>query len=647
MKIIHVIPLKKGIWKDDLTYFTSLDTPAGSIVSVPVRSKNTLALVTSVEDLSLEKSNVKNMDFNLRKVTESKGNSIFLKEYLEAVFETGKYFIQNKNISISSLIPVIFIEEYDKIMKIALDKNTENNQNTKPAINLKTEKSLFQYPLEERISIYKTLIRESFAKGKSMFIVVPTELYADKFTQSLTKGIEQFTFTMHSGISPKKILQTYGHIVNATHPVLVIGTTPFLSIPQKNLGTIIIENESSNAYKMITRPYFDMRTFVEIFASKLNVKLVLADDLLRFETIERMERDNFNTLYPLSFRIKNTVEIKVISKNKENENSEENKKFKILEDASIEEIKKTIQNKKNVFVFTLRKGLATMTVCRDCGETIMCDKCGSTLVLYTSQNGEKKIFVCNKCGNEKDANTKCSSCESWNLIPLGIGTDTVYEHLKELLPKNKIFKLDKESAKSKTGAKKIIEEFESTHSAILVGTEMALMYMQEKVPLTVISSFDSLWSIPNFKMGEKILRILLQIIEKTNEKFIIQTKNDKDEIVATVMKENILSFVRSELEDRKNLNYPPFKRFIKVVYTGDKEETKRTREILKDLFSEYNPEIFSGFIPKMKGKYATNMLIKIAPEKWNAGNVIDEKLSTKLSSLPPSFQTFVDPEDLL
>src|SRR5680860_529358 len=112
MKILSVIPLKKSILKGNLTYFSSLDIPVGSIVSVPLRNKKTLGLVVATEDLSQEKSNVKKMNFNLKKETK----------------------------------------------------------------NIKAEKLLFQYPFEERMSIYKTLIRESFAKRKSVFIVLPTEI---------------------------------------------------------------------------------------------------------------------------------------------------------------------------------------------------------------------------------------------------------------------------------------------------------------------------------------------------------------------------------------------------------------------------------------------------------------------------------------
>ena len=117
MKIISVIPFKKGIIKGDLTYFSGLNIAVGNIVLVSIRSKKTLALVTAVEELANAKSVVRGMDFNLRKVLENKGPSVFLKVFLDAIFDTSKYFAQSKNNAITSLIPNIFLEEYDKIVR--------------------------------------------------------------------------------------------------------------------------------------------------------------------------------------------------------------------------------------------------------------------------------------------------------------------------------------------------------------------------------------------------------------------------------------------------------------------------------------------------------------------------------------------------
>ena len=77
MKIVTVIPLEKGVFKTDLTYFTAKDIKNGSIVNVPVRNKKILGLVISCQDVSNEKSGIKGMPFNLKKIIEIKKHSIF------------------------------------------------------------------------------------------------------------------------------------------------------------------------------------------------------------------------------------------------------------------------------------------------------------------------------------------------------------------------------------------------------------------------------------------------------------------------------------------------------------------------------------------------------------------------------------------
>jgi primosomal protein N' (replication factor Y) len=646
VKIISVIPLKKGALRGDLTYFTSLEIPAGNIVTVPVRKQNVPALVTSSEDLKSSKSDVKGMDFNLRKVQANLGKSIFLKEFLESIFDVSDYFAQNKNSAITSLIPSIFIEKYEKLAKIkkGLQADEKNSR------SIKSEKLLFQYPFRDRISVYKTLVRESFARGKSIFLVLPTESDIAKFEKELKKGIEQFTFALHSGIPAGKNLISYEKIVTSSHPVLILGTPPYLSVPLQNIGTIILEHENSNGYRMIGRPYFDLRIFAELYASKLGARFIMADELLRFETIGRADTDHLAPLHPLSYRIDFAGDTK-ISKREAGERGDR-KKFQILNEDTVNKIRVRLEENKKVFIFSLRKGLATQTLCRDCGDTVSCKKCGAPLVLYLTHSGQKRMFVCNRCEEEKEGDTACSSCKSWNLVPLGIGTDTVYEEIKKLFPKTPVFQLDKESAKTAAGAKKIIKEFTENKSAILIGTEMSFFYQKEEVALSVVASFDSLWSIPNFKMSEKIIHIILSTVNITEEELIIQTKNDKDIIIESVKSGNLLSFVREELADRKKLDYPPFKRFIKITHTGSKEETRVVRKVMEEMFEGYAPEIFSGFVARIKGKYITNALIKLDPKRWSlpeisAGGSIDKNLLEKLSSLPAVFAIHVDPEDLL
>ncbi|HEV7702548.1 MAG TPA: hypothetical protein VGO63_03865 [Candidatus Paceibacterota bacterium] len=646
MKIVNVIPLKKGILKGNLTYFTTKEIESGSIVTINLRGKRTLGLAVSSENVSNTKIDIKEMNFNLKKIIEVKEKSIFRKEYIESVIHASEYFVSGKSNSITSMIPASFREEYDAIA-LGFKKFKPSSHATSAPKNLRSEKMLLQESFENRISIYKTLIRENFASHKSVFIVLPTEKDIENLEEHLSKGIGQFIYTFHGGFTQKKALEKLIGAMATEHPVLLLGTAPFLSVPRADIGAIIVEHESSSSYKMIAPPRFDLRVFAEIFAEKINAKFILSDNLLRFETIARREIDGLLPMHPLSFRIDFDGEIEIESREAKEAREGKSQPFKIFREASRKEIENAVLNKKNTFIFTLRKGLATQTLCGDCGQTVSCEKCLAPLVLYNSNAKKKRFFVCNRCGDEKTVDTVCTHCQSWNLVPLGIGTDTVVEEISMFLPEAKIFKLDKESVKSKKEAEKIAKEWEETKGAILVGTEMALHYMKNKVALSIIASFDSFWSIPNFKMSEKIIQLAVSILSKTKDKFIIQTKNAKDSVVLAVQSKNLLPFVRSELEDRRNLSYPPFMRFIKIKHAGNKAETLKAAKIISETLEGYKPLIFSGFSAQVKTKYITNALIKIKTTEWSYLSKIDKNLLAKLQALPPSFEIFVDPEDLL
>jgi primosomal protein N' len=640
MKIVTVIPLSKGFFTENLTYFTTKEVAVGNVVVASLRNKKILGLVISTSEASSAKGEIKEMDFNLKKIIEVKTDSIFAEEFLKSAILVSRYFAMSESAALSYLLPAVCKENYDKIAQFQKDSLAPKE---KPKKEIRSEKLLFQTTLEERLSSYKTLIRGSFAEKKSVFIVLPTENNISRFSEILTRGIENFTFALHSSLTPKKALAAIEKIVKTDHPVLILATAPFLAVPRADISTIIIEHESSSGYKTITKPHFDLRTFVEVYAARTGARLILSDSMLRFETIARKELDGLHPLHPLSFRTNFDGQIKIAPKGD---------RFEVLTEENLELIRNLIEKKKKVFVFALRKGLATMTVCRDCKNILGCPHCSAPLVLYLSRDGKKRMFICNKCHEDVRPEISCKHCSSWNLMPLGIGTDTVYEILKQNFPKTKIFQLDKENARNAKGAEKIAQDFEESEGSILVGTEMTLFYIKNKLSVSIIASFESLWNIPNFKIGEKIINILLSLISITEGSLIIQTKQENDPAINAVRKENLLHFVRDELKDRETLGYPPYKRFIKITHMGDKEAAVEAKKILAEEFAEFEPEIFSGFVGKIKNEYATNALIRLERTKWSLpelilGGSIHNELLRKLSNLPREFMVLVDPEDLL
>src|SRR5579864_1128339 len=109
MRIVTVIPLAKGVFKENLTYFSAKNIDNGSIVSITLRNKKILGLVVSSVDASDAKIDLKNRQYNLKKINEVKEHSIFRNEFLQSVFEANKYFAGKINDSFA-LIPAIFRE---------------------------------------------------------------------------------------------------------------------------------------------------------------------------------------------------------------------------------------------------------------------------------------------------------------------------------------------------------------------------------------------------------------------------------------------------------------------------------------------------------------------------------------------------------
>ena len=496
---------------------------------------------------------------------------------------------------------------------------------------------------DDRYAQYKSIIREEFAKGSSVFFCLPTIQDTKKAKKSLQKGIEPFTFILHSSISKKTLIETTNKILNEKHPVLIIGTGGFISAPFKNISTIIVDKENSRAYKSQIRPYVDMRNFMEIYASEANLKIIFGDLLLRTDTIWRQKTGDLIELSSLKFRSLTTSKQEIIdmrSATEEITRDDKNKKFKILSDSLKNQIEKTIENNEHMFIFTARRGLSPSTVCADCGNVVKCNSCGAHTVLHKSPI--ENFFLCHKCGERRSALEKCLHCGGWRLTTLGIGSELVEEKIKELYPHANILRIDADTTSTNKKVQTNIDKFYNFPSCILVGTEMALLYLTKNIENSAVASIDSLFSIPDFRVNERVLNILLKIRSITDKNFIIQTRDVSQKVFDYAIKGNLIDFYKEEIEDREKLSFPPFSTLIKISISGTKEEVMKSVESIQEMIEPYDIDIFPAFIPQSKGKFAVNGIIKISNGKWP-----DEELYKKLKSLSPNILINVDPDSLI
>ncbi len=629
MNIIQVIPIRKGIGLNTLSYFTSIDVAPGAIVEVPLRSKMISGLVVKVESAQSLKSEIKSADFAIKKVDSLKSTNVFTPAFLKAAEKTADFFAASTGSILNALIPSIILKN---IKDIEIGKL--------PLVPSKLhEKYVIQGDDEERFTNYRSLIRQEFAKKTSVFFCVPTIEDAKRSKIQLEKGIEDYTFMLHGSLTKKTLVDTWNKIQKETHPIVIIATGQFLSMPRHDIHTIILEKENSRSYKNQYRPYLDLRTFVEFYSEQIQARLVMGDILLRTETLWREANGDLVQTAPFKFRSLTTAQ-ELLKDMRVYKNAKGS--FKIFSDEVEELIKHNKENSERMFILTTRRGVAPSTVCGDCQNIVMCNNCSSPVVLHKSKSGEQNFFMCHRCGERRSTEEYCKMCGSWKLGTVGIGIDLIHDKIKDRFPDIKVFRIDADTTKTEKALTDTIAAFQSSPGSILLGTEMAMLYISERVDNSAIISIDSLFSIPDFRIHEKIFYLLLKIRAMTARRFILQTRNPEEKILEYALKGNLIDYYRDQIADRERFQYPPFTTLIKITLEGEKDAIVKDMDTVQDMLDPYEVEIFPAFTQTQRGKFVLHGLLKIPRKNW-----INPDLLMKLRSLPPQVSVKVDPESLL
>ncbi|MBU6370498.1 MAG: hypothetical protein KGH93_02405 [Patescibacteria group bacterium] len=630
MRVLEVIPIARGIGTETLSYFSLNDVPEGAVVRVPLRKKIVPALVVASSPAAEKKSELRRSAFALKRVERLPFSPFVRPEFVETARVVADRYAGFTGAVLGSLVPAIFFEKADGLAPSAHAEHAEA-----------AEKFAVQSADEDRFARYRSIIREEFAKGRSVFLLAPSAERAAVCHELLSKGIEKYSFLLHGTISKKNLLGSAKRILAETHPLLLVGTGAYLSLPRGDIGCIIAENESARGYRTMTRPYADIRHFAEIFAERIGAKMVFGDSLLRIETIERVRRGEIVEVAPLQFRPTAGKEIEIADlREKPDPAGGKKAPFRILSPNAENIIEKNIKNGGHIFLFAARRGLAPVTVCGDCGTIVECASCGAHVVLHESRAGN--FFLCHRCGARRDARETCKTCGSWKLNTLGIGTALVEKTVKERYPDANVFRLDADAAKTSARIKETVEAFSAAPSAILVGTEMALPYLAARGVDDTIATLDAYFAIPDFRIDERVMHIMLSLRSISRGVCIIETRDAARGVFTAACSGSLVDFVKDEIADRQALSYPPFSTIIKISASGSKTAVARSVTEIETMIAPHTLDIFPALLPHGKDEHAVIGIMKIPQEKWP-----DERLLAALRALPSSISVTVDPESLL
>ncbi|MEX0931315.1 MAG: hypothetical protein WDZ88_01050 [Candidatus Paceibacterota bacterium] len=628
MFLLTVIPISRGIRVTQLSYFCSTHIPSGSFVTIPLRNKSAKALVVKCSPAEEEKASIKNAGYALKKIVPKNIKTQFDEALISASQKVANHYATNLGGILFHTVPTAYYEAVFDSKKI-LPKKTRH-----------FEQVVLQAPDADRFAQYKSIVREAFAQKDSVCVIAPTQHDVEKLYATLSRGIESYTYTLHGSLTKKQQKETAENAQKNEHPVLVIATPPFLSLPRGDIQTLILERESSRAYRSRSRPYITFSYFVEEYARKRNIHFIRADTLISLETFKTL--DDFEPVVSSSLAFRPLTSAQCTTVDMEEERKKAvliNQPWSVLSNQLRTLIEKAHDESKQLFLFNAKRGLSPTTLCGDCGTIVSCTQCQKNVVLHKTSKGN--IFLCHRCGEKRSAKEVCVNCESWNLKTYGVGTERIVEEIEQDYPNAHVFLLDSNSAPTYAKGKKIFESFKETPGGILVGTETAIHFITDPLPFIGVVSLDSFFAIPDFRINERIVSLITTLRTTATEQFLLQTREPDQSCISLGMRGSLLEFLREEYSLRKDFGYPPFTVPIRISVSGKKDSARKNIESIAEALSEYSPKTFPAFVQK-KGVFTMHLILFVPEKEW-----VIASLSEYLQSLPQDILVTIDPETIL
>ncbi len=527
------------------------------------------------------------------------------------------YYMAEEGLFLKSSLPKKVFE-----IKESLDFSDANPEFTinNPEIDLTEEqkKAISQIALDKfnvyllfgvtgsgKTEVYLRLIEETLKTGKKAVVLVPeialTPQYIKVFSERFSK---EAISIIHSRLTKKEKFENWLRFTKGKSPIL-IGTRSAIFVSFERVGLVVIDEENDDSYKQENKPCYNAKDIAIYRAKKENIPVILSSATPSIESLHKAVEGRFQ-LIKLNRRVGEVGLPKVfITKFKGRE---------LLTEESLIAIEKTLKKHQSVAVLINRRGFSRYLVCENCGYVFKCPNCSVSLVYH--KNSEK--LKCHWCDSSFSIPHSCPVCGSGELSDRGTGSQKMEEELKRAFPQANIQRFDKDITTKKGEFERIINQLHSGEIDILVGTQMLSKgHDISKIGLVIVSDFESLFSVPDFRAFEKGVSLIIQTAGRSGRKrkgnVIIQTCAENSHLFKFIVEHNYFGFYKEEIKTRELFNYPPFSRLIRIVSSSSKRE--KSEKIINAVFESLKGE-FEILGPskcpiyKLRNKFRYHMIIK-------------------------------------
>lgn len=421
-----------------------------------------------------------------------------------------------------------------------------------------------------KTEVYLQAIDRAVGMGKDAILLVPEISLTPQMVRAFRKRFGDRVAVLHSRLSLGERYDQWRRICRGEVNI-AIGARSAVFAPFNNLGLIIIDEEHETSYKQSTDPKYHAREVAIQRGRLVNAPVVLGSATPSLESYYNAKQGIFRyTELPRRIGNRPLPEVHVVDMREEMKAGNRTMFSRLLQD----KIEEALTKGEQMILFLNRRGYSTFVLCRECGHVLTCKECDVSLVYHA----DIVKMICHYCGYIGSVPNVCPNCKSRYIRYFGVGTQKVQNEVERLFPNARVIRMDADTTTRKGSHGRILKAFENHEADILIGTQMvAKGFDFPDVTLVGVISADTSLNLPDFRSSERTFQLLTQVAgragrgEKAGE-VVVQTYNPNHYSIVTARGHDYKAFAEQELEERKELDFSPFCRLIRIVFSDKLEE---------------------------------------------------------------------------
>jgi primosomal protein N' (replication factor Y) (superfamily II helicase) len=475
-----------------------------------------------------------------------------------------------------------------------------------------------------KTEIYIRLIEEQLNMGRQVLYMLPEIALTTQIIFRLKKHFGEVTGVYHSRFSDPEKVEIWKKVADSDPDSgyrLILGVRSSLFLPFSNLGLIIVDEEHDGSYKQHDpAPRYHARDSAIMLAAFHSAKTLLGSASPSIESYN----NSVNGKYGYAELKERFGLIRLPGIVVANTREAYRKKLMVshFTPELLEAMDDALGKEEQIILFQNRRGFSPYIECSDCGWIPVCIQCAVNL---TYHKGIRKL-VCHYCGYTIGVPPNCGNCHSSGMVTRGFGTEKIEDEIRLVFPDARVARMDHDSTRKKNSFSSIIKAFEERRIDILIGTQMISKGLDfENLTVVGILNADNMLNFPDFRAHERSYQLMEQVSGRAGRRqkqgtVVIQTSDPAHRIIRQVLRHDYEGMFRTQVEERKAFNYPPFCRLVRIsLKHKDKSLLNHYSDILgNDLKTIFGKRVLGPEFPlvgQVQLWYIKTILIKIERDK--------------------------------